>query len=179
MIDLNRAAKLADELEIAASEDCKFFTPDPRKDAAKMLRDLVLENSSLQLRVAMATECLALAERKLENVKGMVAALGVPEGWKLVPVEPTEDMLDNVDQEVGGHCYSCTKWKASWTDCRAIWKEMLEVAPQPDAAITAQKPERCTSCDGTGDVIDQIGNWRGYCICEDGQALKAKKGGAA
>ena len=56
----------------------------------------------------------------------------VPEGWKLVPVEPTEDMLGNVDQEVGGHCSSCSKWKAGWDDCRAIWKEMLAAAPQPE-----------------------------------------------
>lgn len=34
--------------------------------------------------------------------------------------------------------------------------------------------QRCTSCDGTGDVHDQTGEWRGTCHCEAGQAIKAK-----
>lgn len=34
--------------------------------------------------------------------------------------------------------------------------------------------ERCTSCDGSGDLIDLIGEWRGYCVCPAGVALKNK-----
>jgi hypothetical protein len=32
--------------------------------------------------------------------------------------------------------------------------------------------ERCTSCDGSGDLIDLTGEWRGYCVCPAGVALK-------
>ena len=34
--------------------------------------------------------------------------------------------------------------------------------------------ERCTSCDGSGDLIDLTGEWRGYCVCPAGVALKNK-----
>lgn len=52
---------------------------------------------------------------------------------------------------------------------RAVRSVLLAAAPQA---------ERCTSCDGTGDVIDMTGEWLGYCVCEEGRALKAEKGGA-
>jgi len=32
----------------------------------------------------------------------------------------------------------------------------------------------CSYCDGTGDVHDQIGNWRGICDCEAGAELRGK-----
>lgn len=53
----------------------------------------------------------------------------VAAGWVMVPIEPTEEMLANVDQEVGGHCHSCTKWRASYADCKAIWTDMLSALP--------------------------------------------------
>jgi hypothetical protein len=34
--------------------------------------------------------------------------------------------------------------------------------------------ERCTSCDGSGDLIDLTGEWRGYCVCPAGVGLKAR-----
>lgn len=53
--------------------------------------------------------------------------------------------------------------------------ELVEaLARQADA----QGIDRCTSCDGTGDLIDMTGEWLGYCVCEEGRALKAQKGGA-
>ncbi|WP_281686408.1 hypothetical protein [Pseudomonas citronellolis] len=33
--------------------------------------------------------------------------------------------------------------------------------------------ERCTSCDGTGDLTRPDGEWVGYCVCPEGEALKA------
>lgn len=32
----------------------------------------------------------------------------------------------------------------------------------------------CTSCDGSGEYIDAIGDWRGYCSCPAGVELKNK-----
>lgn len=34
--------------------------------------------------------------------------------------------------------------------------------------------ERCTSCDDSGDLTDLTGEWRGYCTCPAGEALKNK-----
>lgn len=42
-------------------------------------------------------------------------------------------------------------------------------------AESANQVERCTSCDGTGDVVDRIGEWRGHCLCEAGQALTSER----
>lgn len=34
--------------------------------------------------------------------------------------------------------------------------------------------EECTSCDGSGEYTDAIGDWRGYCSCPAGAALKKR-----
>lgn len=36
----------------------------------------------------------------------------------------------------------------------------------------AKQEQRCEYCDGTGDVHDQTGEWRGVCVCEAGTNLK-------
>ena len=35
------------------------------------------------------------------------------------------------------------------------------------------EPERCEYCNDTGDVTGFDGEWRGYCVCDAGHALKA------
>lgn len=36
------------------------------------------------------------------------------------------------------------------------------------------EPVACTSCDGSGEYIDAIGDWRGYCSCPAGIELKSR-----
>ena len=67
---------------------------------------------------------------KLYTSPPPAAQPAVPEGMALVPIEPTDEMLLNVDEEVGGHCYSCTRWKANYDDCRRVWASMLSAAQQ-------------------------------------------------
>lgn len=43
---------------------------------------------------------------------------------------------------------------------------------RPIPAPAAGVPNRCEYCDGTGDVTGIDGEWRGYCVCQAGQALK-------
>jgi len=74
-------------------------------------------------------QCCDEIERRQARAS-LAQPASVPAGWKLVPVEPTDDMLANVDEEVGGHCHSCTKWNASWSDCRRVYAAMLAAAPQ-------------------------------------------------
>jgi hypothetical protein len=47
------------------------------------------------------------------------------------------------------------------------WAFNALTAPQD-----AQELDRCRSCNDTGDLIDLTGEWRGYCVCDAGQALK-------
>ena len=52
----------------------------------------------------------------------------------VVPVEPVDEMLNEGEEnEVGGHCYSCSKWNATQGDCKAVWTSMILAArPSPD-----------------------------------------------
>jgi hypothetical protein len=62
----------------------------------------------------------------------ITAALrAAPEGFVMVPVEPTEAMVDRATwEEVGGHCRSCTALPASHSDARRVWTAMLAARPQ-------------------------------------------------
>lgn len=62
--------------------------------------------------------------------KAAGAAQAVPDGWQAVPVEPTEEMLGDVEEKVGGSCHSCSEWNASWDDCRRVYAAMLRAAPK-------------------------------------------------
>ncbi len=60
----------------------------------------------------------------------------VPAGWKLVPVEPTNDMLDETDVIVGG-CYLCSAQRPDWGQCAEIYADMLRAAPVPPEPVDA------------------------------------------
>lgn len=63
-------------------------------------------------------------------IKAIAAALTPPEGYVMVPVEPTDAQLDRATwEEVGGHCSSCTAWAASHSDARRVWAAMLAARP--------------------------------------------------
>ena len=46
------------------------------------------------------------------------------------------------------------------------------VGAQVERPVGRLEPKRCEYCDGTGDVTGFDGEWRGYCVCDAGQALK-------
>lgn len=73
------------------------------------------------------------------EAKAVIAVLatqqpqGVPEGWVLVPVAPTDDMLDKAnDVKVGGHCYYCSQEYATYDEAAGVWTAMLAAAPSPE-----------------------------------------------
>lgn len=82
-----------------------------------------------QPEILAATWASNAADLQLAYEAGRASA--VSEGWVLVPKEPTDTMLVEVDEEVGGHCYSCTAWPASWDDCRRVYAALLAAAPAP------------------------------------------------
>jgi hypothetical protein len=47
-------------------------------------------------------------------------------------------------------------------------RAILSANSEPPAPAAVE----CTSCDGSGEYIDAIGDWRGYCSCPAGVALK-------
>lgn len=51
-----------------------------------------------------------------------------PDGWKLVPVEPTQEMV-----EIGAGVVDDNGGNARWSDIREAWAGMLAAALQPGA----------------------------------------------
>lgn len=80
------------------------------------------------------------AKRMIELVRRFYTPPSPPEGMVMVPKEPTEDMLEAVEEEVGGHCYSCSKWRASYDDCRRIWAAMIAAIPPTSSADSSKDP---------------------------------------
>ena len=102
------------------------------------------------------------------------------------------ERLRNYIEEMCFHTPDCVVVEADWPEYEPVWR-MIEarVIGNPtelDAAnATISKlqglvaelrslldAERCTSCDDSGDLTDLTGEWRGYCVCPIGVALKNK-----
>ena len=112
----------------------------PARDAE--IEALRKENAGLREQL----EAIGAVGVKGRLMLGAVSAepVAMPEGWKLVPVQPTEEMLVNVDEEVGGSCHSCSAWRASEDDCKRVWAAMIEASPI--APVDAQpQPMKVTS----------------------------------
>ena len=66
----------------------------------------------------------------------------VPEGWKLVPVEPTDDMLYDIQE------YSHILPPRG----KRIWAHMLNAAPQPPVV---EQPQSVTNCHQSQPQVEQ------------------------
>ena len=68
-------------------------------------------------------------QKRLAAQWGYVPAPSVPEGWKLVPIEPTvtmkqaTDHIDLGDSDVG-------RYVLAWSEIEALYKAMLAAAPE-------------------------------------------------
>lgn len=65
----------------------------------------------------------------------------VPEGWKLVPVEPSKQMRYDAQKASMDHSPHSEWIKDEWPDVKRIWKAMLAAAPQPAEALPAFQTE--------------------------------------
>lgn len=71
--------------------------------------------------------------------KRLARQSAAPEGWKLVPIKPTDDMCDATEVKIGG-CYSCSAQIPSWGECAEIYSDMLAAAPAAPAVPVPQGP---------------------------------------
>ena len=69
--------------------------------------------------------CMA---KRIEELEAQVRALTAPEGWQLVPVEPTKDMCEAGAIAPVKNRQSETTWIGD------IYRAMLAAAPSPDSA---------------------------------------------
>lgn len=105
------------ELEAEVQEQARLNGMGAERELALMAQVSRLEAERDQLRA------------ELENVR-------VPEGWKLVPVEPTREMLDR-----GSHNVNCNyHYGTMETIAKHAYKAMLTAAPTPpaQAAVAAR-----------------------------------------
>lgn len=70
--------------------------------------------------------CMA---KRIEALEAQVRALTTPEGWKLVPVEPTRAMREAF-HEAHEEWESGDNWRLDSPDHQ--WRAMLAAAPSPD-----------------------------------------------
>jgi len=79
-----------------------------------------------------ANKCPWQGLRPVDRALKAEAAPIVPQGWKLVPVEPTPEMV-----RAGQELKPLGKWHAQ---IKAVWTAMLAASPAPDASGVREVP---------------------------------------
>jgi hypothetical protein len=98
-------------------------------------------DASEVLEDATGREVFDAADKLTDTIDALIAHInawgarmaGVPAGWTLVPIEPTDAMCDAPEVEVGLHSWDHSRDKATWSECREIYKSMIDAAPAPQA----------------------------------------------
>ena len=74
--------------------------------------------------------------KRIEELEAQVRALTLPEGWQLVPVEPTREMMASAMSAVTQPqdlLYSQSGWGMNEVAARTRYCAMLAAAPRPEA----------------------------------------------
>lgn len=126
-------------------EETRRITPGIRGEMLDELVALLRERESAKAAKAAITDeivhaalteyyggephpnCTPSMRAALEAVAPMLASARAPEGWQLVPVEPTVEMMRAGD-DTGFHTYTGT-WSITPDAC---WQAMLAAAPKPE-----------------------------------------------
>lgn len=101
------------------------------------MRAQALRRSNL----ASLAECL----RALAAQSATPAAWAVPEGMALVPLVPTDAMLDGVHVEIGCGGYNSCGLMVGYQHAREVWGSMLSAAPQHARPAVLAAPESTTN----------------------------------
>lgn len=85
----------------------------------------------------------------------------VPSGWKLVPIEPTEEMLATMEMCKGDTIIDTRAF------ADAVWRDMLYAAPSPTEQASDVR-NACSMCDKEGNCISVTAT-----PCQFNRALKS------
>ncbi|EPT7016790.1 hypothetical protein ACVR2M_004268 [Cronobacter sakazakii] len=75
----------------------------------------------------------AQADTTSQQFESLAGKVVVPEGWKLVPVELTKEMLKQIHPFAEATCFDCGNQVVAHCadNVTASWNDMLAVAPEP------------------------------------------------
>ena len=102
------------------------------EEQAKGLAERMPQTGALQV---IDDEPLCMAKR-IEELEARVRALTLPEGWQMVPVEPTREMMASAMSAVTQPqdlLYSQSGWGMNEVAARTRYCAMLSAAPSPDS----------------------------------------------
>jgi uncharacterized protein YbdZ (MbtH family) len=137
---MTEAQRLADDLEDSATFEMELsFLPAELRSAAAELRRLDAENARMrsELERPMSSEATVLVHDNT-RLRAEVQALrgAVPAGWRLVPIEPTQEMLDaGRDTPLAGNDDVDAP-----EDYKAVYCAMLAAAQPTDEALRSAVP---------------------------------------
>ena len=97
-----------------------------------------------------------------DRVTGAPVEGGKAEYDALAAAMTTNQTIDGVPRELLERCARVVRKPRDETVRRRALSELRALLDT----------ERCTSCDGSGDLVDLTGEWRGYCVCPVGIELK-------
>ncbi|QJB21966.1 hypothetical protein XccvBFoX3_gp66 [Xanthomonas phage FoX3] len=104
------------------------------RDSAELRRLCAERDQQRADKLEMAAEAARWAEEAGRLKALMHDAKSVPDGWALVPVEPTGEMSSAAtDIEVGYPVWDGSKDSFTEGEAKAIWKAMLAATPDPHA----------------------------------------------
>ena len=83
--------------------------------------------------------------------------MNIPKGWKLVPVEPTQEMMEAGMNSTGDQLNGRPVWKATLDEQAAhIFRAMLDAAPtSPSQAQPLRLPEPMTDTEIDAAFLEQ------------------------
>ena len=85
----------------------------------------------------------------------------------------TNQTIDGVPRELLVRLLNAAEWQKLDFE-RSDSQFKVEIASTVNELRALLDADKCTSCDGSGEYIDAIGDWRGYCVCPAGVALENK-----
>ena len=136
MTDTPEAVSLAGWLQAAVQTYPQVSADEPGGYCSEM-DQMIDQAASLLRRIPeletardVAVELAAQYAAERDQLRAELEKVRVPEGWKLVPVEPTREMLDR-----GSHNVNCNyHYGTMETIAKHAYKAMLTAAPTPPNA---------------------------------------------
>ncbi|WP_317474552.1 hypothetical protein [Cronobacter sakazakii] len=102
-------------------------TDKPKSEMSQQAEQLLRDTTALAATLSSETDTTA---HQFESLAGKAV---VPAGWKLVPIEPTKEMLKQIHPFAEATCLDCGNQVVAHCadNVTASWNDMLAVAPEP------------------------------------------------